>query len=361
MGEVYRARDPKLNRDVAIKVLPESVAHTPESLARFRQEAQSIALLNHPNIVTIYSVEESAGAVFFTMELIEGKPLGDIIGTGGLALVRLLQLAIPLADAVSAAHQKGVTHRDLKPANVMVGADNRIKVRDFGLAKLMEVSSTDSGASQLPTGSLTGDGRIMGTVAYMAPEQAEGKPTDSRSDIFSLGVMLYEMATGERPFKGDTTVSTVTSILRDAPRSITEINPSLPRDLAVIVRRCLVKDPEQRTQSAKDLRNQLEDVQRALSSGELSAPATPVTELGRTSRWRWAATAVAFIVLGIVGTWMLSRPRQGQDALVVTQVTRFTHDPGLSEWPTWLLQYLKKLSDSTIRMLSPAETITRGY
>src|SRR5262245_52532068 len=198
MGEVYRARDTKLKRDVAIKVLPESVSRDPDFLARFQREAQSIAALNHPNIVTIHSVEEADGVVFFTMELVEGKPLSDVIGNGGVPLARLLQLAIPLADAVSAAHQKGITHRDLKPANVMVSADRRLKVLDFGLAKLMELSQVDVGASRLPTNGLTGDGRILGTVAYMSPEQAEGKRTDPRSDIFSLGVMLYEMATGER-------------------------------------------------------------------------------------------------------------------------------------------------------------------
>src|SRR6516225_3237402 len=143
MGEVYRARDPNLKRDVAIKVLPESVARDPDSLARFRREAQSIAALNHPNIVTIYSVEDADGVVFFTMELVEGKPLGNVIGKGGVPLARLLQLAIPLADAVSAAHQKGITHRDLKPANVMVTADGRVKVLDFGLARLMEAASVD--------------------------------------------------------------------------------------------------------------------------------------------------------------------------------------------------------------------------
>src|SRR5213593_4361864 len=171
MGEVYRARDRKLDRDVAIKVLPESVARDPDSLSRFQREAQSIAALNHPNIVTVYSVEDAGGVVFFTMELVEGKPLGDAIGKGGVPLARLLQLAIPLADAVSAAHQKGITHRDLKPANVMVRADGRLKVLDFGLAKLIELSPVDAGASQPPTGGLTGDGRIMGTVAYMSPEQ----------------------------------------------------------------------------------------------------------------------------------------------------------------------------------------------
>src|SRR5262249_10086580 len=155
------------------KVLPESVARDPDSLARFQREVQSIAALNHPNIVTIYSVEEADGVVFFSMELVEGKPLVDVIGARGVPLARLLQLAIPLADAVSAAHQKGITHRDLKPANVMLSTDGRVKVLDFGLAKLMELSAVDVDNSQLPTGSLTGDGRIAGTVAYMSPEQAE--------------------------------------------------------------------------------------------------------------------------------------------------------------------------------------------
>jgi serine/threonine protein kinase len=335
MGEVYRARDPNLKRDVAIKVLPESVARDPDSLARFRREAQSIAALNHPNIVTIYSVEDADGVVFFTMELVEGKPLGDVIGKRGLPLARLLQLAIPLADAVSAAHQKGITHRDLKPANVMVRADGRVKVLDFGLAKLLELAPVDVAASGLPTEGLTGEGRIVGTVAYMSPEQAEGKRTDPRSDVFSLGVMLYEMATGERPFKGDTTISTMTSILRDTPRAITDINPELPRDLALIVRRCLAKNPDQRTQSARDLRNQLEDLQHTVDSGELFPPATtPRVPRGRSS-WRWVAAVTAVVLLGAVGTWVLTRESRMQDTPIVAQVARFTHDPGLSEWPTW--------------------------
>ena len=335
MGEVYRAHDPKLKRDVAIKVLPETVARDPEALARFQREAQSIAALNHPNIVTIYSVEDAGGVVFFTMELVDGKPLSDVIGRRGVPLVRLLQLAIPLADAVSAAHEKGITHRDLKPANVMVRADGRVKVVDFGLAKLMELSPVDVGASQMPTGTLTGDGRIVATVVYMSPEQAEGKRTDPRSDVFSLGVMLYEMATGERPFKGDTTVSTMTSILQDTPRSVTELNPALPRDLALIVRRCLEKNPEQRTQSAKDLRNQLQDLQHALDSSELVASPTTTVPKREKHRWRWATAVVALAFLGTIGTSMLIRESRVQDTPIVAQVTRLTHDPGLSEWPTW--------------------------
>jgi len=199
MGEVYRARDLKLKRDIAIKVLPETTAGDPDRRARFEREAQSIAALSHPNIVTIHSVEEAGGVLFLTMEYVEGKPLSDLIVKGGLPLTQILNLAIPLADAISAAHQKGITHRDLKPANVMVGADGRVKVLDFGLAKLMEASSVEVGVTGLPTEALTGEGRIVGTVSYMSPEQAEGKAIDHRSDLFSLGVILYEVATGDRP------------------------------------------------------------------------------------------------------------------------------------------------------------------
>ncbi|HET9386256.1 MAG TPA: serine/threonine-protein kinase, partial [Gemmatimonadales bacterium] len=254
MGEVYRARDTKLNRDVALKTLPEHLAADAERRARFEREAQSLAALSHPNIVTIHSVEQADGLLFLTMECVEGQPLSNLIGKGGLPLTRILAFAIPLADAVSAAHDKGITHRDLKPANVMVTGDGRVKVLDFGLAKLVEFAPAEALATALPTAAPSGDGRIVGTVAYMSPEQAEGKRIDARSDIFSLGVLLYEMATGERPFTGETPVSTITSILRDTPRPVTALNHTLPRDLALIVRRCLAKDPEQRTQSAKDLR-----------------------------------------------------------------------------------------------------------
>src|SRR5262245_14100683 len=180
MGEVYRARDPRLNRVVAIKILPETTAGDPERRSRFEREAQSIAALSHPNIVTIFAVEEADGVLFLTMEYVEGKPLSDLIVKGGLPLPQILDLAIPLADAVSAAHQKGITHRDLKPANVMVTADGRIKVLDFGLAKLREPAAVDPVVSALPTAALTTEGRIVGTVAYMAPEQAEGKSVDQR-------------------------------------------------------------------------------------------------------------------------------------------------------------------------------------
>jgi serine/threonine protein kinase/Tol biopolymer transport system component len=308
MGEVYRARDPRLQRDVAIKLLPEIVAGDAERRERFTREALAVAALNHPHIVTIHSVETVGAAVFLTMELVEGRSLAEVLPPAGLPLERVLTIGIAVADAVSAAHQKGITHRDLKPANIMLGEGEqagRVKVLDFGLAKVIEAQVGAPTASLLPTeapahtGPLTGEGRILGTVAYMSPEQAEGKPIDGRSDLFSLGVVLYEMATGRRPFTGETNLSTLSSILKDTPRSVTDINPALPRDFGRIVRRALAKDPERRYQSAKDLRNDLEDLKASLDSGEL----VPQSDAGRvvssTRHARGLALGAAVLLLGL--------------------------------------------------------------
>ena len=221
MGAVYAAEDSKLGRQVAIKVLPHELADDPERLARFQREARAVAALNHPNIVVLHSVEEVDGTHFLTMELVDGAPLSELIPPEGLPLNTILDHAIALADAVAAAHDRGITHRDLKPANVMVNSEGRIKVLDFGLAKLAESTPDDGDETQMQTASmpdllaepLTGEGRIVGTVAYMAPEQAEGKPVDSRTDVFAFGVLLYQMTTGKRPFLGDTSASTMAKIL----------------------------------------------------------------------------------------------------------------------------------------------------
>ena len=270
MGEVYRARDTKLNRDIALKVLLEREAADPQRRARFAREAQNVAALNHPNIVTIFSVEEADGIAFLTMEFVAGRSLRELIPKGGIPLERLLTIAVPLADALNAAHARGITHRDLKPANIMVRPDGRVKILDFGLAKLHEPESVPDGMTSFPTAEhATGEGRVVGTAAYMSPEQAEGKPLDHRTDIFSLGVILYEMATGERPFQGDTTISVISSIVKDTPRSVTDVNPALPRDLGRIIRRALVKDPDHRYQTVRDLGNDLEDLKRDVDSGEV--------------------------------------------------------------------------------------------
>jgi hypothetical protein len=260
MGEVHLADDTKLERRVAVKILPPQFASDPERLDRFEREAKALAALNHPNIVTIFSVEEANGIHFLTMELVEGATLSEIIPAGGLALGRLFDLAVPLADSLAAAHERGVIHRDLKPANVMVSDDGRVKVLDFGLAKLRQDKALGGEAGELSTDLLTAEGRILGTVSYMSPEQVQGNPVDARSDIFSMGVVLYEMATGGRPFQGETPVELMSSILRDTPPRVTEIRGDLPSDLGRVLRRCLEKDTDRRYQTALDLRTELEDL-----------------------------------------------------------------------------------------------------
>jgi len=270
MGEVYRATDTKLGRDVALKVLPAEMAHDPERLARFRREAKALAQLDHPNIVTIHSVEEFDGVHFLTMQLVEGLPLDRLIPKGGLPLEQIVEIAGALADALAAAHEKSIVHRDLKPANVMVSDDGRVKVLDFGLAK--DVGRSSPGNATLTSDSRTQAGVVMGTPAYMSPEQTSGRPLDHRTDIFSLGVVLHEMATGRRPFEGTSPAELVSAILRDTPASVTDVRPDLPSDLARIVRRCLEKDPRHRVQTARDVSNEFRDLARQTS--QRLAPAT---------------------------------------------------------------------------------------
>ncbi len=270
MGVVYLAEDTRLGRQVALKTLPAEMAESPERLERFQREARVIAALNHPNIVTIHSVEEADGVHFLTMELVEGRQLGDLIRPGGLPLARQLAVARPLADALSAAHESGIVHRDLKPANVMVTKEGRVKVLDFGLAKVTEVTGSGDPADQR-TELLTDPGQVMGTAPYMSPEQVKGGVVDARSDIFSLGILLYEMATGRRPFTGQTAADLVSSTLRDAPAAVSEVRQDLPRQLGRIVNRCLAKDVERRYQTAKDVRNDLDELEREVVSGEVGS------------------------------------------------------------------------------------------
>ena len=207
MGVVYRAEDPELGREVALKLLPAEMADNPKRLERFRREAKAVAAINHPNIVTIHSIESVETTHFLTMELVEGESLDHLIPPGGMPLAKVFEIAVPLADALSSAHESGIVHRDLKPANVMVTGENRIKVLDFGLAKLVEdPEASDLEATAFPTQAteLTAEGMVMGTAPYMSPEQVEGLKMDHRTDIFSLGIVLFEMATGKRPFAGDT-------------------------------------------------------------------------------------------------------------------------------------------------------------
>jgi serine/threonine protein kinase/Tol biopolymer transport system component len=306
MGEVYVARDQRLGREVALKVLRDDLASNDERRERFEREARSVAALQHPNIVTLHSIEEADGITFLVMELIAGKPLSKLIPRNGLPLDRFLEIAIPLADAVAAAHARGITHRDLKPDNVLVDDQGRAQILDFGLAKMAAPTGLDAG-SMGPTEALTGEGRIVGTIAYMSPEQVDAREVDARSDIFSLGVMFYEMATGVRPFDGDTSMSVLSSILRDEPKPVTEQNQRLPRYLGRIVKRCLQKDPSNRYQSALDLRNDLVELRDELASGELTGSGAAVPLSSRRSL-RWLPVVSGLVILAALGLLWSTRP-----------------------------------------------------
>jgi Tol biopolymer transport system component len=332
MGEVYIAEDTKLSRKVALKVLPSEMAENAERRARFEREAKAVAALDHPNIVTIHSVEEVAGVHFYTMQLVKGKTLTELVPRKGMPLNKFFEIAIPLADAVSAAHEEGIIHRDLKPDNLMVSDEGRLKILDFGLAKLKQEFARE-GVSELPTQSPTQEGRILGTVAYMSPEQAEGKAIDHRSDIFVIGIVLYEMATGERPFRGDTTASILSSILRDTPTSVTEVNPNLPRDLGKIIRRCLAKDPTRRYQTALDVRNEIEELKEELASGEIEEGTVPPRRLPVV---KWLVAASFTLLVALVGMlayilWPLSTDTLPR----FTNPVQITSAVGVEDFPTW--------------------------
>jgi serine/threonine protein kinase/tetratricopeptide (TPR) repeat protein len=261
MGVVWKARDLKLERDVAIKFLPEGFAENPERRAFFEREAKAVAALSHPNIVTIYAVAEAEGTIFFTMELVDGQPLSKLVSPGGVVLDRFLEVALPLADAVAAAHARGIIHRDLKPMNIMIDATGTLKILDFGLARILHpvhpMFAQDDGSTA------TIDADFAGTIAYMSPEQLRGEPLDHRTDLFSLGVVLFEWATGRLPFGGKSNAATIAAVLKDEPRSAAELNARLPRHLDRILRHCLEKEPRYRMASARDLRDELELLRQA--------------------------------------------------------------------------------------------------
>ena len=266
MGEVYRARDTKLNREVALKVLPDAFARDAGQLARFRREAQAVAALNHPNIVTIFSIEEHDAVPFMTMELIEGWTLDQEPSGGGLSLARFFDIAIALAEALSAAHRKHIIHRDLKPANVMVTEDGNVKVLDFGLARAVDQGLL-SGADDVTSLGLTQAGTIVGTMPYMSPEQIEARSLDHRTDLFSLGVVLYELVTGLRPFCGDSSPALISSILRDHPRPVAERRADVPAEVCRLIDRCLEKEPRNRIHTASEILAELKASRLALETG----------------------------------------------------------------------------------------------
>src|SRR5512143_505960 len=278
MGEVYRARDSKLKREVAIKVLPEAFALDAERLARFQREAQVLASLNHPNIAAIYGVEETNGTLALVMELVEGPTLADRIAAGPIPLVDALPLARQIAEGLEAAHERGIIHRDLKPANVKVTPDGLVKILDFGLAKVFEGESEASDLSHSPTlikG--TQAGMILGTAAYMSPEQAKGKAVDKRSDVWAFGCVLFEMLSGQQTFGGETLTDTLAAVVRAEPDWNT-LPATTPAAIRRLLQRCLTKDPKQRLRDIGEARIVLLEPHRVAAEGEagrapLTAPA----------------------------------------------------------------------------------------
>ena len=261
MGQVWLAEDARLGRRVALKFLTSELARDPAARARLEEEARAVAALNHPNIVTLYSIEEADGAAFLTMEEVRGRTLAELLEAGPLSLERFFELAVPLTDALAAAHERGVVHRDLKPGNVMVDDEHRVKVLDFGVAKVREAPPGANTARDNVT--VTQDGALRGTLAYMSPEQVQGRTVDPRSDIFSLGVVLYEMCTGRRPFTGESAAELVSSLLRYTPRPVAE---HVSERLGRLIRRCLEKEPERRPQSTEDVRRELEELREEVAA-----------------------------------------------------------------------------------------------
>ena len=290
MGTVYKGVDPRLNRTVAIKVLPAEKVTDSERKRRFIQEARAASALNHPNIITIHDIGSDSGIDFIVMEYVAGKTLDQRIPRKGMRLSEGLKIVVQIADALARAHSAGIIHRDLKPSNVVVTDDGLVKVLDFGLAKLTEAAeSGEEGTRTLQ--SQTEEGTIIGTLSYMSPEQAEGKKVDARSDIFSFGSMFYEMVTGQQAFQGDSKMSTLAAILNKDPRSVKELSEAIPYDLEKIINRCLRKDPNRRFQTMADLKVTLEELKDESDSGAL-AGTLPLARPARRS-WVWATTAIA--------------------------------------------------------------------
>ncbi len=328
MGVVYKAHDTHLDRLVSIKVLPPGRIADPERKRRFVQEAKAASALNHPNIVHVYDIDAAEGVDFIAMEFVDGKTLDELIGRKGLKLSDALRFAVQIADALAAAHAAGIVHRDIKPSNIMVSQKGLVKILDFGLAKLAERAEDDLSAPTQTTRPRTEDGAVVGTVAYMSPEQAEGRKVDVRSDIFSFGSVLYEMVTGRRAFQGDTNISTLSAILHKEPPPISQISANTPSELERIIVRCLRKDPARRAQHIVDVRLALEEVKEESESGLQSR-----TLAAQPHSWRRWALGALLVVVPIAGffVWQAGRPTQPEGPLRAVALTTF---PGIESYPS---------------------------
>jgi serine/threonine protein kinase/Tol biopolymer transport system component len=327
MGEVYRATDTRLGRDVAIKVLPASMAGHPERRQRFEQEARSASALNHPNILTVYDVGETDGTTYIAMELVDGKTLRELLASGeALPTKRLLDVAVQTAEGLAKAHSAGIVHRDLKPENLMVSKDGYVKILDFGLAKLTETVAPDSSALPTMIGA-TEPGTVIGTAGYMSPEQASGQPVDFRSDQFALGAILYEMATGHRAFQRKTGAETLVAIMREEPESLGQLAPKAPAPIRWIVERLLAKDPEERYASTKDLARDLQSLRDHLSETSASGGLAAV-EPARPRRRGWVLPAAAALAIGIGAGFLIRGLTANASKSTPVELTQLTYSRG---------------------------------
>jgi len=323
MGEVYRARDERLSRSVALKVLPGEISADKSRLERFEKEARAASSLNHPNIVTIYDIGSSESVAYIAMELVEGRTLRELLVSGPIALRRLLSLSAQVADGLAKAHSAGIVHRDLKPENLMVTRDGFVKILDFGLAKLVPAGFESSEGSHLATVTRgTEPGTVLGTVGYMSPEQASGHPVDFRSDQFSLGAILYEMATSKRAFDRPTAVQTLSAVIQDEPEPVSAAAPKTPASLVWIIERCLAKDPEERYGSTKDLARDLSALRDHASGISVSAVGQPAPRRFRPSRALFAGAISASVALAVLTFFAGQRMQARRDREAPRPMTR---------------------------------------
>src|SRR5262245_2433492 len=327
MGEVYRARDTRLGREVALKVLPESLAADKSRLSRFEQEARAASALNHPNIVSIFEIGREGETTFIAMELVDGKTLRELCASGPMAVKKALSVAAQVSEGLAKSHAAGIVHRDLKPENVMVSKDGFVKILDFGLAKLAEPDSDQVSAMPTLAKPQTTAGTVLGTVAYMSPEQASGEPVDYRSDQFSLGSILYEISTGKRAFQRKTAAETMSAIIREEPEPAGKLRPDLPLPVRWILERCMAKDPDDRYTSTRDLSRELAGLRDHLSEATSGSEAM-LAATGKPRRRLSLPLVLAALVAALVAGWVLSRAARPLQAAAAPTFTRLTFRRG---------------------------------